>query len=143
MEKKPVYNGYDEQYVNGAELKVMLKDCYYATGRHHSAVLGITIPHYLDSLNVSDSEKYRIFINNAFCRVMDGETDRLISFFGYTPVEKIKFSIDPADVNLPTNCPVCGAPMNFKEGRFGAFLGCSNYPICKHTNKIPIIGNYL
>ena len=140
--KKPVYNGYNEQYINGAELKAKFKDCYYGTARHHSVILGITIPDYLDLLNIDDAEEYRIFINDALCRVMDGENDRLISFFSHTPVEKIRFSLDPSKVNLPMNCPECGEPLRFKEGRYGAFLGCSNYPKCKYTAKIPIIGNY-
>ncbi len=27
-------------------------------------------------------------------------------------------------------CPSCGSPMREKTGRFGPFLGCSNYPAC-------------
>ncbi|MEM7809084.1 MAG: DNA topoisomerase, partial [Planctomycetota bacterium] len=29
------------------------------------------------------------------------------------------------------NCPLDGAPMIKRKGRFGSFLGCSNYPECK------------
>jgi HJR/Mrr/RecB family endonuclease len=29
-----------------------------------------------------------------------------------------------------TKCPKCGSPMRGKSGRFGAFLGCSNFPAC-------------
>ncbi len=39
-------------------------------------------------------------------------------------------------------CDKCGSPMVYKYGRFGKFLGCSNYPECKNvksTNKpVPI-----
>jgi restriction system protein len=28
------------------------------------------------------------------------------------------------------HCPSCGSPMREKTGRFGRFLGCSNYPAC-------------
>ncbi len=34
-------------------------------------------------------------------------------------------SNDPA-----AKCPSCGSPMREKTGRFGPFLGCSNYPAC-------------
>lgn len=26
-------------------------------------------------------------------------------------------------------CPICGAPMVVRKGRFGEFLACSNYPL--------------
>ena len=30
-------------------------------------------------------------------------------------------------------CPECGAPLIFKWGRYGKFIGCSNYPDCRFT----------
>ena len=33
-------------------------------------------------------------------------------------------------------CPKCGSVMYIREGKYGKFLGCSNYPACKHTKKI-------
>ena len=33
-------------------------------------------------------------------------------------------------------CPDCGGDLIIKKGRFGEFIGCSNYPKCKHTEKI-------
>ncbi len=30
-------------------------------------------------------------------------------------------------------CPVCGKPLVIRYGRFGKFIGCSDYPECKHT----------
>ena len=40
-------------------------------------------------------------------------------------------------------CPVCGKKMAEKMGRFGAFLGCSDYPNCKTILKIDKEGNVL
>ena len=34
-------------------------------------------------------------------------------------------------------CEKCGQPMLKRQGRFGAFLGCSGYPKCKNLKKIP------
>ena len=34
------------------------------------------------------------------------------------------------------SCPVCGSPMVIKNGRFGKFLACSNYPACKTTKPV-------
>lgn len=35
-------------------------------------------------------------------------------------------------------CEECGAPMEVKYGKYGKFLGCSNYPDCKNTKPIVI-----
>jgi DNA topoisomerase-1 len=37
-------------------------------------------------------------------------------------------------------CEKCGAPMVIKNGRFGKFLACSNYPQCKNTKKMLVNG---
>jgi DNA topoisomerase-1 len=37
----------------------------------------------------------------------------------------------------PRKCPSCGdGTLSLKLGRFGAFVGCSNYPECKYTRQI-------
>nr|PZN57076.1 MAG: type I DNA topoisomerase [Chloroflexota bacterium] len=33
-------------------------------------------------------------------------------------------------------CPVCGKPLVIRYGRFGKFIGCSDYPNCKHTEPL-------
>ena len=71
---------------------------------------------------------------------MDATTDHLIVFFGYSATEKINFSIDPTSVNIQKICPVCGAQMKLREGRYGEFLGCSRYPNCKQTAKLTVVG---
>ena len=35
-------------------------------------------------------------------------------------------------------CAECGSPMRQRHGVKGPFLGCSNYPDCKHTQNMPI-----
>ncbi len=32
-------------------------------------------------------------------------------------------------------CPECGEEMVLREGKYGKFWGCSNYPECKHTEN--------
>lgn len=140
-ERRPVYNGYEEKYVNGTELKRMFVNKYYTTGRHHSVVIGITIPEYFDYLGISDNQVYRIFVNEAFCKVMRADADHEISFFGHTLIDQAKLSNSPKEIKLEKECAVCKSDMEFKIGKYGAFLGCSNYPNCKYTVKIPIIGN--
>lgn len=31
------------------------------------------------------------------------------------------------------NCPKCGSPLVMRHGRYGKFIGCSNFPECRHT----------
>ncbi len=35
-------------------------------------------------------------------------------------------------------CPECGHDLIYREGRYGRFIGCSNYPACKYTRPIII-----
>lgn len=32
-------------------------------------------------------------------------------------------------------CPRCGGNLVHREGKYGSFLGCSNYPKCKYTHR--------
>jgi DNA topoisomerase-1 len=42
-----------------------------------------------------------------------------------------------ADGGDPRRCPTCGTgTLSLKLGKFGAFIGCSNYPECKHTMQL-------
>jgi DNA topoisomerase-1 len=42
-----------------------------------------------------------------------------------------------ADGSDPRVCPVCGAGrLGLKSSRFGPFIGCSNYPECRHTRPL-------
>jgi len=42
-----------------------------------------------------------------------------------------------ADGTDPRRCPTCGTgTLSLKLGKFGAFIGCSNYPECKHTMQL-------
>jgi DNA topoisomerase-1 len=41
----------------------------------------------------------------------------------------------------PRKCPGCdGGRLGLKLGKFGAFIGCSNYPECKFTRKLTVGG---
>ena len=33
-------------------------------------------------------------------------------------------------------CPKCGGQMQLKDGKYGQFLGCANYPRCRYTARI-------
>ena len=39
----------------------------------------------------------------------------------------------------PRLCPICGAGrLSLKLGKFGAFIGCSNYPNCRFTRRLAV-----
>ncbi len=43
-----------------------------------------------------------------------------------------------AGEKLDRQCPKCGeGELAIKTGRFGAFIGCSKYPKCRHTESLP------
>src|SRR6202012_3105221 len=44
---------------------------------------------------------------------------------------------EKADGGDPRVCPTCGTgKLSLKVGKFGAFIGCSNYPECRFTRQI-------
>jgi DNA topoisomerase I len=45
------------------------------------------------------------------------------------------------DGSDPRACPACGTGrIGLKLGRYGSFIGCSNYPACQYTRKLAIDG---
>ncbi len=42
---------------------------------------------------------------------------------------------DEKDVDVDV-CPECGGTLKKRSGKYGDFMGCSNYPKCKYTIKI-------
>jgi DNA topoisomerase-1 len=46
-----------------------------------------------------------------------------------------------ADGTDPRQCPTCGTGrLSLKLGKFGAFIGCSNYPECRYTRQFAVPG---
>lgn len=46
-----------------------------------------------------------------------------------------------ADGRDPRHCPGCDAGrLSLKLGKFGAFIGCSNYPECRYTRPLAVAG---
>ena len=51
----------------------------------------------------------------------------------YNKVSQVMYKDEQVEVGRP--CPKCGAPLVYKEGKNGQFIGCSNYPTCKYVEK--------
>ena len=47
----------------------------------------------------------------------------------------------PAVIEPGVVCPLCGAPMVRRTSQYGPFLGCSTYPRCKGTRRLPAAGD--
>ena len=48
---------------------------------------------------------------------------------------------DKGDGSDPRACPTCGnGQLSLKLGKFGAFIGCSNYPECRYTRQLAGVG---
>jgi len=47
-----------------------------------------------------------------------------------------------ADGGDPRQCPQCGTGrLSLKLGKYGAFIGCSNYPECRYTRQLAVSGD--
>ena len=56
-----------------------------------------------------------------------------------TTLDQARDDMPAIEMNrVPTGelCPQCGHPMLYKYGRYGKFIGCSNYPTCRHSRPI-------
>lgn len=48
------------------------------------------------------------------------------------------YNIKRSDHQKSLICPKCGGVMQKRKGKTVDFLGCSNYPNCKHTQNIDL-----
>ena len=48
----------------------------------------------------------------------------------------VKVEFQPAVEASDIKCELCGSTMIYRNGRFGKFLACPNYPTCKNTKTI-------
>ena len=52
-------------------------------------------------------------------------------------VEKVKLETKKTG----ESCPICGSELIEKEGRYGKFIACSNFPDCRYTKNIELAVN--
>ena len=73
-------------------------------------------------INNIDELKDKIVINNI--------VDKDIRKGHVKKIKEVKKEYDDE------TCPVCGSKLKLRTGKYGNFLGCSNYPKCKYTRKV-------
>ena len=85
--------------------------------------------------------KYTADMENKLDTISEGDQSsiKIISDFYYDFMKEIDeaYKIMYVDEVIPTGelCPKCGAPLIYKEGKNGQFIGCSNYPKCNYVQK--------
>lgn len=88
-----------------------------------------------------------------FTARMEGELDKIAEGEPWVPViagfyGQFQENLEIADEAIPKidlqrepepvgrDCPTCGSPLLYRQGRYGRFVGCSNFPKCRHTEQI-------
>ncbi|MBA4697197.1 MAG: type I DNA topoisomerase [Legionella sp.] len=72
-----------------------------------------------------------------------GKRGRFIGCTGYPDCDYTQDMGNAAETDKPEpevvegrTCPDCGGALHIKVGRYGRFIGCGNYPQCKHIEPI-------
>jgi DNA topoisomerase-1 len=90
-----------------------------------------------------------------FTARMEDELDEIAQGKPWVPVingfyGRFTKNLEKADAAIPKielkreaepvgrECPECGSPLLYREGRYGRFIGCSNFPKCRYTEQILI-----
>ena len=79
----------------------------------------------LDSIAEGDADEIEILRNfwERFTPLVDK---------AYADMEKL------APEKVGETCPECGNELVYRNGRFGRFISCSNFPSCRYTRKIEV-----
>lgn len=110
-------------FTTKADLKVKTK-----TNVVYTANLLKTIRKY-DKETVSDSVKEKVYKKLLSLNIDDKEERT-------EHVRSIYKNINEKNRKITENiCPRCGGTLVRKNGKYGSFTGCSNYPKCKFTVK--------
>ncbi|MBM86559.1 MAG: DNA topoisomerase I [Rhodospirillaceae bacterium] len=80
---------------------------------------------------------------SAFSSAVDNTKDLRVSEVLDTLDEELgrHFFPDGPNGESTRGCPLCSnGRLSLKLGRYGAFIGCSNYPDCRHTRQFSVVG---
>ena len=88
-----------------------------------------------------------------FTARLENELDEIAQGKDWVPVingfyKRFSANLEKADAAIPKmdlkrevefvgrECPDCGSPLVYREGRYGRFIGCSTFPKCRFTEQI-------
>ena len=100
--------------------------------------LAIKLVEFLDNNfpNIVNSS-YTAHLEQDLDKISKGEMEDtffLKSFYNGLEIEINKVS--PTQEKVERLCPKCGSKLVFRTGKYGAFIGCSDYPKCKYAEKV-------
>ena len=120
----------DRKYVDSQKGSFITTD----QGLKTSIVLNKYFP---DLIDVQYTAKMEMDLD----KIQDGKVSRLqvLNKF-YKDFQKIANEASEKmykDEETPVgrNCPKCGAPLVYKKGKYGEFIGCSNFPSCNYREN--------
>ena len=96
---------------------------------------------YLDDISAGEMQWKKLLSGfwNKFIKNIDAVKPLQISEVINRIDEALSYHLFPPreDGSDPRSCPICGkGRLSVKFGKFGAFIGCSNYPECKYTKPL-------
>ncbi|MEJ2748809.1 MAG: DNA topoisomerase [Anaerolineae bacterium] len=85
-----------------------------------------------------------------FTARLEDELDDITQGKAWVPIisgfyQRFSKNLEKADAAIPKidlkrevepvgrDCPDCGSPLVYRDGRYGRFIGCSNFPKCRYT----------
>lgn len=95
----------------------------------------------LDKISAGDIDWKQVLSDfwKDFITTIDAVKEQDISIIIAALEDLLAYRLFPLDAegNIQRSCPSCeNGVMGLKLGKFGAFMGCSNYPECKHTQQL-------
>ena len=89
----------------------------------------------IDNLPYLIQQKTNINLNQEQILLYKDKITELIEKNNITEEEHIR-NVKQLQQNIENNiCPRCGGELKLKNGKYGKFYGCENYPNCKFTKK--------
>lgn len=108
-------------FLSGAELKCRTK----STVTYEYYLLNEIYKHKTPIITLSQIQQFAIVLNAAIIEMDDTRKEHLQKVY-----ERIWKKQNSKDLG---NCPRCGSKLVERAGKYGSFIGCSNYPKCKFT----------
>ncbi|MBE6636367.1 MAG: type I DNA topoisomerase [Ruminococcaceae bacterium] len=109
----------------------------------------IMVKHFPDIVNYAFTAQMEDKLDNIASGESDVQTVLSDFYEGFAKhLEEAEKTVTKEDIVIPEKetdivCDKCGARMVIRQGRFGKFAACPNYPTCKNTKAIDKDGNLL
>lgn len=118
---------------------LIVKNCYeaYEYLKEHNYVYNFYIKSWMKKINVNDIEKSKTEILNS-CKNATFITRagcELIFNLGKEGNNTFKKATKSDIIEETGLCPKCGGSLIERHGKYGKFMGCSNYPKCKYIKN--------